>query len=146
MVHGIPHDSTLTAQNIIADLGALLFVRPWPGKRPAPPTANPGPGIATGLVSDVHAGGFTVDRPRGPQVQVTTSPATVVDTMVASSAGHLTTGTPVIAVGHSQPDGALAASTVEQGTTLPQIESAPSRSAAGGCDPSSVASALALGS
>lgn len=65
--------------------------------------------------------------------------------MISSSVRRLTTGVHVIAVGHSEPGGTLAASTVEQGATLPQIQAAPSRSATGSCDPSAVASALALG-
>jgi len=37
------------------------------------------------------------------------------------------------------------AASVDQGATLPWVETAPSRSATGTCDPSGVASALALG-
>lgn len=107
--------------------------------------ANPGPGIAKGIVSDVHAGEFTVTQPLGRRVQVTTSAATIVDTMVSSSVGRLTTGVHVIAVGHSEPDGTLAASTVEQGVNLPSVQMVPGKSVTGTCDPSAVASALALG-
>jgi Domain of unknown function (DUF5666) len=145
LVHGTPQGNTLAAQSVIVNLGALLPQRPSPGKRPAPPTANPGPGIAKGIVSDVHAGEFTVTQPLGRRVQVTTSGTTTVDTMVASSVGHLTTGVHVIVVGHSEADGTLAASTVEQGATLPSVQMVPGKSATGTCDPSAVASALAFG-
>jgi uncharacterized protein DUF5666 len=151
LVHGTADGSTLAAQNVIVNLGAVLPQAPrakGPAPRrlaTAPPTANPGPGIAKGVVSDVHAGAFTVTQPLGRRVQVTTSAATVVDMMVSSSVGRLETGVQVIVVGHSEPDGTLAASTVEQGATLPQIQTPPSRSATGTCDPSTVASALAFG-
>ncbi len=145
LVHGTPQGSTLAAQSVIVNLGALLPQRPSPGKRPAPPMANPGPGIAKGIVSDVRAGEFTVTQPLGRRVQVTTSGTTTVDTMVASSVGHLTTGVHVIVVGHSEADGTLAASTVEQGATLPSVQMVPGKSATGTCDPSAVASALAFG-
>jgi hypothetical protein len=96
-------------------------------------------------VSDAHPGGFTVTPPLGGQVHVTTSAGTVVDTLAPGSIGQLRTGVHLIAVGQSGPDGTLAASTVEQGASLPSIETVPSRSVTGTCDPSSVASAMALG-
>ncbi len=146
LVHGTPQGSTLAAQNVLANAAQLLPHRgPPSGKIPEPLKAGPGPGIAVGTVSDVHAGGFTVTRLAGGQVHVTTSAATVVETLTRSNVGQLRTGVHVIAVGQSGPHGTLAASTVDQGATLPQVETPPSRSAAGTCDPSGVASAMALG-
>jgi hypothetical protein len=145
IVHGTPQDTTLAAQNVLANLAQLL---PHGGRRsgriPPPHAVKQRPAIA-GTASEVHAGGFTVTQQGGPPVHVTTSAATVVDTLVAASFGQLRTGVRVIAVGQSAPDGDLAASTVEQGATLPQIKTPPSRSAAGTCAPSGVASAIAMG-
>jgi hypothetical protein len=146
IVRGIPQGTTLAAQNVLANMAQLPSDQGRPsGKIPEPPKAGPGPGIAAGTVSDVHAGGFTVTRLAGGQVHVTTSAATVVDTLTPGRVGQLRTGVHLIAVGQPGPDGTLAASTVEQGATLPSIEVPPSRSATGTCDPSAVASALALG-
>ena len=146
LVHGTLRGATLAAQNVLANAAQLLPHRgPPSGKIPEPLKAGPGPGIAVGTVSDVHAGGFTVTRLAGGQVHVTTSAATVVETLTRSNVGQLRTGVHVIAVGRSGPHGTLAASTVDQGATLPQVETPPSRSAAGTCDPSGVASAMALG-
>jgi hypothetical protein len=147
LVRGIPQGTTLAAQNVLANMAQLLpHQGPPGGKIPEPPKAGPGPGIAAGTVSDVHANGFTVTPPTGGQVHVTTSAATVVGTLTSGRVGQLRTGVHLIAVGQAGPDGTLAAATVDQGATLPQIETAPSRSATGTCDPSGVASALALGS
>jgi hypothetical protein len=146
IVHGTPQGGVLAAQNVLANMAQLLPDQGRPtGKIPQGPKGRPGPGIAAGTVSDVHAGGFTVTRLAGGQVHVTTSAATVVDTLTPGRVGALRTGVHLIAVGRSGPDGTLAASTVEQGASLPQIETPPSRSAAGTCDPSGVASAMALG-
>lgn len=146
LVHGSPRGTTLAAQNVLANAAQLLPQRERPsGKIPEPPKAGPGPGIAVGTVSDVHAGGFTVTGVAGGQVHVTTSAATVVETLAPSNVGQLRTGVHVIAVGQSGPQGTLAASTVDQGASLPQVETPPGRSATGTCDPSGVASAMALG-
>jgi Domain of unknown function (DUF5666) len=146
VVHGTRQGALLAAQNVLANMAQLPPDQRRPsGKIPEPPKAGPGPGIAAGTVSDVHAGGFTVTRLAGGQVHVTTSAATVVDTLTPGRVGQLRTGVHLIAVGQPGPDGTLAASTVEQGATLPSIEVPPSRSATGTCDPSAVASALALG-
>jgi hypothetical protein len=146
IVHGTPQDTTLAAHNVLANMAQLMPHQSRPsGRIPVPPKAGQRPGIAAGTASDVHAGGFTVTEPAGPPVHVTTSAATVVDTLAPASLGQLRTGVRVIAVGQSGPDGTLTASTVEQGATIPQIETPPSRSAAGTCDPSGVASAIALG-
>jgi hypothetical protein len=76
---------------------------------------------------------------------VTTSAATVVDTLTSGRVGQLRTGVHLIVVGQAGPDGTLAAASVDQGATLPWVEVPPSRSATGTCNPSAVASALALG-
>jgi Domain of unknown function (DUF5666) len=146
LVHGTPQGTTLAAQNVLANLAQLLPRQGRPsGKIPETSQAGPGPGIAAGTVSDVHAGGFTVTQLAGRPVHVTTSAATVVDMLTPSSAGQLRTGVHVIAVGQSGPDGTLAASAVEQGATLPQIETPPGRSATGTCNPAAVASTMAFG-
>jgi hypothetical protein len=145
LVHGTPQPGALAAHNVLVNLAQLLPQSRPGGKRPVPPRTTPGPGIAKGTVSDAHAGGFTVTPPLGGQVHVTTSAGTVVDTLAPSNVGQLRTGVHIIAVGQAGPDGTLAASTVDQGATLPQVETPPSRSAAGTCDPTGVASAMALG-
>jgi hypothetical protein len=146
IVHGTPQGAMLAAQNVLANMPQLLPDQGRPsGKVPQPPKRQPGPGIAAGTVSDLHAGGFTVTRVAGGQVHVITSAATVVDTLTPGRVEQLRTGVHLIAVGQAGPDGTLAASTVDQGATLPQIETPPSRSATGTCDPTEVASALAFG-
>jgi hypothetical protein len=146
IVHGTPQGAMLAAQNVLANMPQLLPDQGRPsGKVPQPPKRQPGPGIAAGTVSDLHAGGFTVTRVAGGQVHVTTSAATVVDTLTPGRVGQLRTGVHLIAVGQAGPDGTLAASAVEQGASLPQLETPPSRSATGTCDPTGVASALAFG-
>lgn len=146
IVHGTRQGTTLAAQNVLANLVQLLPHGGRPaGRIPPPQAVKQRPGIAVGTASDVHAGGFSVAQPAGRQVHVTTSAATVVDTLAPASFGQLRTGVRVIAVGQSGPDGSLAAATVEQGATLPLIQTPPRRSAAGTCDPSGVASAIALG-
>jgi hypothetical protein len=146
IVHGTPGTNVLAAENILANTAKPPQPSRLRTKLPQPPTASPRPGTVVGTVSDVHAGGFTVTQQlAGFQVQVTTSAATVVNTLVASSTRQLQTGERVIAVGPSGPNGSLTALSVEQGTSLPMVQTVPSRSAAGSCDPTAVASALALG-
>jgi hypothetical protein len=146
LVRGLPQGTTLAAQNVLANMAQLLPLQGPPrGKIQEPPKARPGPGIAAGTVSDVRADGFTVTPRTGGRVHVTTSAATVVDTLTPGRVGQLRTGVHLIAVGQAGPDGTLAAATVDQGATLPSIAVPPSRSATGTCDPSAVASALAFG-
>jgi hypothetical protein len=100
------------------------------GKLPASP-AGGGPslrlGLASGTVTDATGSGFTVDEAGGSRVQVTTSSATTVLTLVTSSIGKLKTGELTSAVGAPGPDGTLAATMVEQDavTTSPAPPSPP---------------------
>lgn len=88
------------------------------GKLPASPAGGGGPalqlGLASGTAADVTGSGFTVDEPGGSRVQVTTSPATTVLTLVTSSIGELEVGKLTSAVGALGSDGTLAATMVEQ--------------------------------
>jgi hypothetical protein len=74
-------------------------------------------------VTDAASSGFTVDEPDGSRVQVTTSPATTVLTLVTSSIGQLEAGQLTSAVGTPGPNGTLAAAMVEQDalTTVPAL-------------------------
>jgi hypothetical protein len=102
------------------------------GRPPASPAGRDGLslqlGLASGTVADVTSSGFTVNEAGGSHVQVTTSPATTVLTLVTSSIGQLEAGKLTSAVGAPGPDGTLAAAMVEQDalTAAPAPPSLPS--------------------
>jgi hypothetical protein len=139
IVHGTGSNGTITAQNVSVGVtinvpkppeglprrpGGLPKLPNLPG-RSAPPKPNIShlrtPGIAMGTVADASAGRFTLIQPRGTRLTVITSSATVF-TMVSASLSQLQTGQYVVAVGTQGPGGTLAATTVEQGSFLPNYE------------------------
>jgi hypothetical protein len=127
-VFGTNSGGTIDARSVALRNGAASSL----GKLPASPTGHGGLslqlGLASGTVSDATGSGFTVDEPGGSRVQVTTSSATTVLTLVTTSIGALETGKLTSAVGAPGPDGTLAATMVEQDalTTAPAPPSLPS--------------------
>lgn len=75
---------------------------------------SPRLGVASGTVTDVTGSGFTVEEADGSTIEVITSAATTVLTLVKSSIGQLKSGSLTSAVGDPGPNGTLAATMVEQ--------------------------------
>jgi hypothetical protein len=126
-VFGTNSDGTIDARSVALRNEAASSL----GKLPASPAGDGGLslqlGLASGTVADATGSGFTVDEPGGSRVQVTTSPATTVLTLVTSSIDELETGKLTSAVGTPGPDDTLAATMVEQDalTTAPAPPSLP---------------------
>lgn len=122
-VFGTNSGETIDAKSVALRNGAASSL----GKLPASPPGHGGLslqiGLASGTVTDATSSGFTVDEPDGSRVQVTTSPATTVLTLVTSSIGQLEAGQLTSAVGTPGPNGTLAAAMVEQDalTTVPTL-------------------------
>jgi hypothetical protein len=113
-VFGTDSGGTIDARSVALTNGTASS----PGKLPASPAGQGGLslqlGLASGTVADATGSGFTVDEPGGSRVQVITSSATTVLTLVTSSTGELETGKLTSAVGAPGPHGTLAATMVEQ--------------------------------
>lgn len=124
-VFGTNSGGTVDAKSVALRSGAASSA----GKLPTSPPGHGGLslqiGLASGTVTDAASSGFTVDEPDGSRVQVTTSPATTVLTLVTSSIGQLEAGQLTSAVGTPGPNGTLAATMVEQDalTTIPALPS-----------------------
>ncbi len=128
IVHGTGANGSIVAKDV--SIGVTLSLPkppklpklPWP-RGPEPKVQKPHPrtpGIATGTVTDASAGHFTLVRSNGTRIAVTTSSATVF-TMATASLSQFQPGEYAVAVGAAGPNGTLAATTVEQGSFLPQI-------------------------
>ncbi|HTT53419.1 MAG TPA: hypothetical protein VMH35_18660 [Streptosporangiaceae bacterium] len=109
-----------------------------------------GPPAATGMVVDVHDGGFTV-LTQGPfpgapaRVQVTTSNSTRVVTKASASLSQLDPGANVVAVGQIGSHGVLTASTVAEPPVLEIVlAGGPARLRPSGCSASAITTAAVL--
>lgn len=152
VVYGTGSDGIIAAKNVTVGI-TLDMPKPPPSPKastlpdlpggPKPRIEPPGtPGIASGTVAEASPGRFTLVRSDGTRVQVTTGSATVF-TLTAASLSQFRTGGYVIAVGAAGPNGTLAATTVEQGSFLPQIQNGDgiSKLPQVGCSSSAVATA-----
>lgn len=126
-VSGSNADGGISASNVLvgtADETTLPSPPPLPGLPSGGSKAGSGPsnatlGLASGTVSDAHAGGFTVVLSDGTRVPVTTGSSTKVVTITSARLDQLQTGVFTIAVGTPGANGTLTATTVEQGSAGP---------------------------
>jgi Domain of unknown function (DUF5666) len=122
-VAGTNSNGTIAARNIGVGM-AITITKPAAPKVPNLPglgAGQPAPGkisvqlgLASGTVADASAGSFTVVEADGTRVPVTTSNSTTVITLASVTLSQLRTGAFTVAVGSTQPDGTLAATTIEQ--------------------------------
>lgn len=118
--------------------------------------ASPAPTLASGTVTDVHHGSFTVAatfisdlRPIHRMIPVTTTNSTLVMTSDSASLSQLNTGVGVVAVGRIGPDGMLTASTVAEPSFLAVglglgLGNGPYKLQPSGCSPSEIAAAASV--
>ncbi len=108
-----------------------LGLSPFNGRIVAPPEVA----TAQGTVADAGPSGFTVVRPDGTRVAVTTSSETNVN-LLHASLSQLRTGVSSIAIGRVGPDGTLAATAILQpGVSGGKLE-------VKGCSPGSITTAV----
>jgi hypothetical protein len=137
-LRGIYAKGKVTAHSVSIGVTAKLPASAFGQLRPA----RERPWVSAGTVQDAARGSFTLVAPSGTRLPVTVPDTTAVVNLVRSDSSQLQAGDYVVAVGRAGKDGALAASTVEEGTSLPHDRSRGISSLSGtGCAPSTIATA-----
>jgi Domain of unknown function (DUF5666) len=126
ILHGTYAKGTIAARSVSIGVAPKLPTpgggQPRPAHRRFPAPVWGQSAIAIGTVQNASDGSFTVTMPGGTRVPVATSGSTTVFTLASASVSQLQTGEYIVAVGSAGPSGTLAATTVEEGTSLPHIQ------------------------
>ncbi len=136
-VRGIYARGEITARSISIGVAPKL---PTPFRRLRP--ARERPWIAFGTVRDARRGSFVLMAASGARVPVVAPDSTAVFVLAGAHLSLLRAGAYVVAVGKPGPGGSLAATTVEEGASLPHDRgNGITRLPRVGCAPSTVATA-----